>query len=101
MEPCAFEEGEGYYDNMDLSFGIMIHGITYPDEAVREEEKGNMTARLWNAQMKQGVIHFIEPEECELRRILGPMKMKQFDKSNFSGLSEFEGGGLFGMDENA
>lgn len=101
VEPCAFDEGEGYYDNMDLSFGIMVHGITYPDEAVREEEKGNMTTRLWNAQMKQGVIHFIKPEECEIRRILGPMEMKHFGEGNFSGLAEFEGGGSFGMDENA
>lgn len=101
VEPCVFEEGEGYYDNMDLSFGIMVHGITYPDEAVREDEKGHMTTRLWNAQMKQGIIHFIEPEECEIRRILGTMEMKKFDENNFSGLAEFEGGGLFGMDENA
>lgn len=101
VEPCSFEEGEGYYDTTTLSFGIMLHGITYPDEAVREKEKNHMTVRLWNPQMKNGVIHFIEPEQCEIRRILRSMKSKVFDKSNFTGLQEFEGGEFFGMDENA
>ena len=33
-------EGEGFYDNDgNISFGIMVHGITYSDEAVRENEK--------------------------------------------------------------
>ena len=33
VEPCVFDEGMGAYDEVDLSFGIMVHGITYPDEA--------------------------------------------------------------------
>ena len=70
----------------------MVHGITYADEAVREEEKGNMTVRLWNPKMEKGVIHFIRPEECTIRRILRPMKIKQFNENSFSGLQEFEGG---------
>lgn len=101
VEPCLFEEGESVYDKTNLSFGIMVHGITYPDEAVREEEKGKMTVRLWNAQMMGGVIHFPRPEECEIRRILRESQPKQFvPGENFKGLEEFEGGDMFGMAEN-
>lgn len=98
VEPCRFEEGNGAYDDVDLSFGVMVHGITYPDEAVRENEKGHMTTRLWNASMQKGVIHFPEPEACQMRRIIRPMEMKTFGTDNCTGWKEFQGGGLFGMD---
>ena len=95
VEPCVFGEGKGSYDGTELSFGVMVHGITYPDEAVRE--KGKMTVRLWNAYMKDGVIHYPRPEECEIRHIIRDAKQKQFiPKENFAGLEEFEGGDLFG-----
>ena len=98
VEPCPLNEGEGVYDKTSLSFGIMVHGITYPDEAVREEEKGKMTVRLWNAQMVNGVIRFPRPEECGIRRILRDEKQKSFvSGKNFVGLDEFEGGDAFGM----
>lgn len=102
VEPCSFDEGKGAYDDADpLSFGIMVHGITYPDEAVREEEKGKMTVRLWNARMEKGVICFPQPEQCEIRRILRDAGQKSFiPGQNFSGLSEFEGGDRFGMVED-
>lgn len=97
VEPSVFGEGKGSYDGTELSFGVMVHGITYPDEAVREEEKGKMTVRLWNAHMKDGVIHYPTPEECEIRHIIRDAKQKKFiPKENFAGLEEFEGGDLFG-----
>ena len=98
VEPCDFGEGKGAYDGTNLSFGIMVHGITYPDEADREEEKGKMTVRLWNAQMKDGIIHFLRPEQCEIRHILRNARLKEFEPGkNFRGLQEFEGGDLFGV----
>ncbi|MCM1233411.1 MAG: type I-C CRISPR-associated protein Cas5c [Ruminococcus flavefaciens] len=98
VEPCAFDEGKGAYDDTNLLFGIMLHGITYPDEAIREEEKGKMTVRLWNAQLVNGVVNFPRPEECEIRHVLRDAKEKQFVyEKNFKGLKEFEGGDLFGM----
>ncbi len=101
VEPCTFEEGVSPYDGQNLSFGVMVHGLTYPDEAVREEEKGKMTVRLWNAQMKDGVICFPRPEDCEIRKVLRDAKEKEFIYGkNFRGLEEFEGGDLFGMAEN-
>lgn len=92
VEPCFFEKEVGDYDDITLPLGTMVHGITYADEAVREEEKGNMTVRLWNPVMENGVIHFIRPEECTQRKHIRPMKMKQFSEENFSGLQEFERG---------
>ena len=95
-------EGEGFYDNDgNISFGIMVHGITYSDEAVRENEKKHMTIRLWNAYMKEGVIRFPEPEECQIRKVVAEMEMKTFDEKNFCGIREFERGNLFGLDTNA
>ena len=93
VEPCVFGEGEGYYDNIqELSFGLMYHGITYPDEAFSPETKGRMTVRFWRPVMKKGVISFLRPEECTLTKPLQDMEMKIFDNSqdNFSGLQEFE-----------
>ncbi|MBB2184508.1 type I-C CRISPR-associated protein Cas5 [Lachnospiraceae bacterium MD1] len=101
VEPCEFSSGKGHYDNIDeLSFGLMLHGITYADEAVTEAEKGHMTIRLWTPVMKKGIIEFIRPEDCTIRRIVGDMKMKHFGEGNFIGLDEFtEEGDLIGMDE--
>lgn len=102
VEPCTVMEGEGFYDNDgNISFGIMVHGITYSDEAVRENEKKHMTIRLWNAYMKDGVIRFPEPEECQIRKAVAEMEMKTFDETNFCGVKEFERGNLFGLDTNA
>lgn len=101
VEACPFHEGAGAYDNTDLAFGIMVHGITYPDEAAREEEKGKMTVRLWNARMAGGVIHFPRPEECHIRQIVQDAAQKPFVfGKNYTGLEEFKGGGSFGMAEN-
>lgn len=99
VEPCKFEEGTGVYDGSNLSFGIMLHGLTYPDEAIRGEEKGKLSVRLWNANMKDGVIHFPRPEECSIRRCLREAAEKNFEmEKNFEGLIEFERSDLFGMD---
>lgn len=101
VEPCSFGEEKGTYDGTDLSFGIMVHGITYPDEADREAEKGKMTVRLWNVQMRDGIIRFLRPEACEIRHVLRDAKQKEFvPEKNFRGLQEFEGGDLVGVAEN-
>ncbi len=100
VEPCEFAEGEGAYDNTNLSFGVMFHSFIYPDEAKKEMEYDNLTARFWNVPMENGVIKFPKPEDCMVGRVLRPMKMKIFDETNFSGLKEFEGGEYFGMDED-
>lgn len=92
VEPCEFESGTGAYDSLpELSFGLMYHGITYPDEAYSAETQGQMTARFWKPVMKNGVIHFLRPEECPYQKPLRSMGMKpfSFELNNFSGLREF------------
>lgn len=92
VEPCEFGSGTGAYDSLpELGFGLMYHGITYPDEAYSAETQGQMTARFWKPVMKNGVIHFLQPEECPYQKPLRSMGMKpfSFELNNFSGLREF------------
>ncbi|MBQ5988712.1 MAG: type I-C CRISPR-associated protein Cas5 [Oscillospiraceae bacterium] len=96
VEPCKFGEGIGTYDNSgSVSYGVIYHGITYPDEAINEDDKGLLTVRFWNPVMNNGVIDFIRPEECAMKRHIREMSIKPFGKehNNFSGLDEFAGGG--------
>ena len=93
VEPCVFGEGESVYDSVsERSFGLMYHGITYPDEAYSEQTKGQMTVRFWYPVMKNGIITFPRPEECPLHKTVRPMEMKYFapEEENFTGLKEFE-----------
>lgn len=94
VEPCAFGEGESIYDSVpERSFGLMYHGITYPDEAYSEQTRGQMTVRFWYPIMKNGIITFPRPEECPLHKAVRAMEMKCFapEEENFTGLKEFEG----------
>lgn len=102
VEPCCFGEGKGYYDRTgEIPFGVMYHGITYADEAVLPDDCGKMTVRLWNPVMKDGVIDFIRPEECEMKRHIRDMSVKVFgeDTHNFMGIKEFGKGEEIELDE--
>jgi len=100
VEPCPFGEKKGYYDEMDMSFGMMLHGITYPEESEQKDGEGEMSVRFWVPVMNKGVITFIRPEDCKAVRKIRKGKAKTFEPgSNFSGLDEFEQEGWFdGMD---
>lgn len=85
VEPCKFGEGEGAYDHYgSLSFGLMFHGFDYPDETGKDK----LVARLWKAEMKDGYLKFIRPEECTVKRELSAMRPKTFDETNFSEAAE-------------
>ncbi len=103
VEPCQFGEGQGRYDDTpELAFGVMFHGITYPDEAYSDETKDTMTARFWIPVMRRGVIEFPRPEKFSgngsrddfglplMCKKLRSMKAKVFDSSlgNFSPIDE-------------
>ncbi len=101
VEPCVFGESTGAYDNCGtIPYGLMYHGITYADEAVNDDDKGQLTVRLWQPVMVNGVIDFIRPEECELKRHIRKMPVKPFGEAydNFTGLDEFVGGGIGELD---
>lgn len=92
VEPCDFDSGskDSFYADIDeLAFGFMYHGITYADEAVLEEDRGKMTVRFWRPVMRNGVIHFLRPEECEEKRHIKEMEIKGFGTGNFIGEKEF------------
>lgn len=75
VEACQFGEGKSFYDNYgELAFGSMFHGFTYPDEGNQQ----SFQARLWEPTMKNGVVSFIRPEQCEITRTIYQDKIKQF-----------------------
>lgn len=75
MEPCEFGSGEGFYDAIDeMHFGVMLHGMNYPDETGANE----LATRLWQPVMKFGVVEFIRPEACTLIRPIKQMEPKSF-----------------------
>lgn len=94
VEPCDFDSEPGHYGAIpELSFGLMYHGLTYPDEAYSPQTQGKLTANFWYPVMKNGVIAFPRPEGCPLHKPLRDMEQKTFRQAlgNFSGLGEFEG----------
>ncbi len=97
VEPCIFNEGKGYYDDESMSCGESLHGISYPYDTGKEI----FLTRLWSAQMRNGIIDFIRPEECTMVTDTVQYKIKEFiPEKNFSGLDEFESEGLFnGLDD--
>ena len=77
VEPCAFGESEGAYDNdEELSYGLMFHGFDYPDETGNNE----LIARFWRPVLKKGILKFDRPDECpdNLRKIVRSMTPKSF-----------------------
>ena len=94
VEPCVFGEGKGAYDEInELSFGLMLHGITYADEAFSEDTRNAMTARFFRPVMKKGIIEYPRPEACKITKWLREMEVKRFgfEEGNFTGILEFDG----------
>lgn len=75
VEPCEFGTGESAYDHIpELGFGLMFHGFDYPDETGIDE----LHSRFFSPIMRNGVIEFPRPEECETRRFIRKMDAKRF-----------------------
>jgi CRISPR-associated protein Cas5d len=76
VEPCEFGSGPGRYDGEgELRFGLMFHGFDYPDET----GENKLQARFWRPTMVDGVIRFISPEKCDIRKFIREMQPKQFN----------------------
>lgn len=85
VEPTNFDEGESFYDDtVDMHLGTMVHGFNYPDETGKKE----LSVRLWNPIMKNGVIKFIKPDECTIERPISKFEPKVFDQSNMQSVDE-------------
>ena len=75
VEPCEFRSGPGHYDGAgDLGFGLTFHGFDYPDET----GENKLQARFWRPTMVDGVIRFISPEKCDIRKFIREMQPRQF-----------------------
>lgn len=92
VEPCEFGSGAGFYDNQtdERYFGVMVHGIDYPDEIGKDE----LRIRLWKPSMKQGIISFNQPDEFPnsekdlyLKKVR-KMQAKEFSKDNVASVDE-------------
>jgi CRISPR-associated protein Cas5d len=86
VEPCEFGDGEGDCDDLDrLDFGVMFHGFDYPDEIGTDE----FHRRFWQPTMLNGVVKFVRPEQCPMRKFVRATRPKAFVPGvNFSGLQE-------------
>lgn len=84
VEPCVFGEGKSNYDNYgELDFGVQFHGYDYPDETGKDE----LVVRLWRSKMKDGIIKFPMPQDCDatLKRFIREMTAKEFESNrNFA-----------------
>lgn len=70
VEPCCFGEGQGFYDQYgELTFGLMFHGFDYPEESGKNE----LHARFWRPKMVNGIVEFIRPEDCNIRKFVKSM----------------------------
>lgn len=86
VEACEFGGGYGFYDEIDeLAYGLMFHSFDYPDETGKNE----LSVNLWTPKMINGVIDFVRPEDCVIKKIIRPMNPKLFVQGkNFSGWQE-------------
>ena len=75
VEPCEFGLGAGAYDqDEEVAYGVMFHGFDYPDET----GENKLETRFWRPKMINGVVTFIRPEECTIRKFIRSMQAKQF-----------------------
>lgn len=75
VQECEFGQDPGFYDDVDyLNFGLMLHGVDYPDETGQDVVR----SRYWEPQMKNGIIRFIRPEECLLTTDVKKASAKHF-----------------------
>lgn len=79
VEPCEFGSASGAYDTIDrLDYGLTFHGFDYPDET----GESLLRARFWRPVMEHGVIHFLHPQQCDIRKDVRPMEAKKFGQAN-------------------
>lgn len=76
VEECYFNKDTvSIYDDIEeVTFGLMFHGYTYPDE----NTDGKVEARFWRPIMRHGIIEFIKPEECTIVKCIKHQGFKSF-----------------------
>jgi CRISPR-associated protein Cas5d len=75
VEPCEFGSAASAYDgDGKFDFGLTFHSFDYPDET----GVNKLTANFWRPQMLDGVIRFLRPEECPVKKEIREMLPKGF-----------------------
>lgn len=82
ISEIEFNNAKTAYADKQISFGFMFHSFIYPDEAYNEGTEDNLTSSFTNIVMKNGLIYFIRPEECEIHQRLRNYSIKKFDKQS-------------------
>ena len=81
VEPVDYGRQASYYDNIGtIPFGTMFHGFNYTDET----GNGKLQVRLWQPEMKNGVVKFLPPHECTILRDVREVTSKHFDKNSIT-----------------
>ena len=78
-----FRVASTYYEGKKISFGIMFHSFSYPDEAVHNNESG-LISNFTDIKMDNGKIDFIRPEECQIHHSLRSYSFKPFTRENMT-----------------
>lgn len=87
VEPCEFGDGDGSYDESgELAYGVQFHSFIYPDENTSiEGDRGNFQAKLWHPVMYDGVVRFLDPDDCSIQKQIYTDKIKRYiPGENFS-----------------
>jgi CRISPR-associated protein Cas5d len=75
VEPCEFGANAGEYDDKgELGFGLTFHSFDYPDETGGNKLQSN----FWFPKMVDGVIQFLRPEQCPVKKDVRDMEPKRF-----------------------
>lgn len=75
VEPCEFGSGSAAYDDgAEVAYGLMFHGFDYPDET----GENKLEARFWRPKMIDGIVRFVSPKQCDIRKFIREMHPKQF-----------------------
>jgi CRISPR-associated protein Cas5d len=83
VEPCEFGSASGAYDAIPrIDHGLTFHGFDYPDET----GDAVLRARFWRPVMEHGSIHFLRPDQCDIRKEVRPMDAKQFGQASVRGV---------------
>lgn len=91
VEPINFGEDSSFYDGYgEIAYDRMFHGFDYPSET----GDNDLVARFWDPNMVDGIIEFVKPEKCNMKRILREMDQTVVLTSGFN-----EEGLLEGFDE--
>lgn len=76
------------HDKKSLSFGMMFHSFVYPDEGYNDSTYDYLSSNFSNIMMRDGMIKFCRPEECQITHQLHQQKMKVFEENGMTRVEE-------------